>query len=64
MPLSFNTHQEVRELVAGFRRAQHAVQCEPHQDSLRLRPLPLFTPQELAVLALFSALSSTFAILI
>ena len=64
MSLNLNASQEVRELVAGFRRAQHALQRELHQESLMLRRVPLFTPQELAALAIFSGLLTALAILI
>ena len=64
MSLNFNASQEVRELVAGFRRAQHALHRGPHQDSLMLRPVPLFTPPEIAVLVIFSGLLSVLALLI
>jgi hypothetical protein len=64
MSLNLHASQEVRELVAGFRRAQHAVQRGLHQEALLSGPGPLFTPRELAILAVFSGLLSAFAVLI
>ena len=63
MSLNLNASHEVRELVAGFRRAQHALQRGLHQEFLS-SPGPLFTTQELAVLLIFSGLLSVFAVLV
>ena len=64
MSLNQKASQELRELVAGFRRAHRALQHGLHQNSMLVRRGPLFTPEELATLAVFSGLLSAFAVLI